>query len=116
MYTACHTLALHAALPIYPRPGQQQPGDRQPLTLAAGQPVAALADHGVETVGQGVEQVPQPGPAHCLDDLGVVRRSEEHTSELPSLMRISYAVFCLTKTKSDTMHDSIELSGMSDDT
>src|SRR3546814_10916851 len=26
-----------------------------------------------------------------------VRRSEEHTSELQSLMRISYAVFCLTK-------------------
>src|SRR3546814_4694503 len=29
----------------------------------------------------------------------VVRRSEEHTSELQSLMRISYAVFCLKKTK-----------------
>src|SRR3546814_9565712 len=28
----------------------------------------------------------------------VVRRSEEHTSELQSLMRISYAVFCLKKT------------------
>src|SRR3546814_13018076 len=27
------------------------------------------------------------------------RRSEEHTSELQSLMRISYAVFCLQKTK-----------------
>src|SRR3546814_19282402 len=27
------------------------------------------------------------------------RRSEEHTSELQSLMRISYAVFCLNKTK-----------------
>src|SRR3546814_4898505 len=27
------------------------------------------------------------------------RRSEEHTSELPSLMRISYAVFCLKKKK-----------------
>src|SRR3546814_3173575 len=26
-------------------------------------------------------------------------RSEEHTSELPSLMSISYAVFCLTKKK-----------------
>src|SRR3546814_2789469 len=26
-------------------------------------------------------------------------RSEEHTSELPSLMRISYAVFCLNKKK-----------------
>src|SRR3546814_4372607 len=28
---------------------------------------------------------------------GVGARSEEHTSELQSLMRISYAVFCLTK-------------------
>src|SRR3546814_9490762 len=28
---------------------------------------------------------------------GVERRSEEHTSELQSLMRISYAVFCLKK-------------------
>src|SRR3546814_6440710 len=27
--------------------------------------------------------------------LGIVARSEEHTSELQSLMRISYAVFCL---------------------
>src|SRR3546814_5195243 len=32
-------------------------------------------------------------------------RSEEHTSELQSLMRISYAVFCLKKKKqSDTIH------------
>src|SRR3546814_992151 len=30
----------------------------------------------------------------CFDE----RRSEEHTSELQSLMRISYAVFCLRKT------------------
>src|SRR3546814_3285989 len=28
---------------------------------------------------------------------GVIERSEEHTSELQSLMRISYAVFCLKK-------------------
>src|SRR3546814_8471339 len=34
-------------------------------------------------------------PANFLDVGGV--RSEEHTSELQSLMRISYAVFCLTK-------------------
>src|SRR3546814_9202034 len=37
-----------------------------------------------------------------LVDLGVARlprRSEEHTSELQSLMRISYAVFCLKKKK-----------------
>src|SRR3546814_1032265 len=31
------------------------------------------------------------------------RRSEEHTSELQSLMRISYAVFCLKK-KNNTKH------------
>src|SRR3546814_3092381 len=31
-----------------------------------------------------------------------VRRSEEHTSELQSLMRISYAVFCLKKKKNKT--------------
>src|SRR3546814_6245154 len=30
---------------------------------------------------------------------GVDARSEEHTSELQSLMRLSYAVFCLTKKK-----------------
>src|SRR3546814_9126128 len=30
-----------------------------------------------------------------------VKRSEEHTSELQSLMRISYAVFCLKKKKSN---------------
>src|SRR3546814_1514615 len=30
---------------------------------------------------------------------GIIGRSEEHTSELQSLMRISYAVFCLKKKK-----------------
>src|SRR3546814_1856277 len=34
--------------------------------------------------------------SQALEDL-VCRRSEEHTSELQSLMRISYAVFCLKK-------------------
>src|SRR3546814_6051893 len=32
----------------------------------------------------------------------VIRRSEEHTSELQSLMRISYAVFCLKKKREQT--------------
>src|SRR3546814_10539354 len=34
-----------------------------------------------------------------------LRRSEEHTSELQSLMRISYAVFCLKKKKNTMVHD-----------
>src|SRR3546814_2646471 len=33
---------------------------------------------------------------------GMTKRSEEHTSELQSLMRISYAVFCLKKKKTIT--------------
>src|SRR3546814_7041128 len=33
-----------------------------------------------------------------------IRRSEEHTSELQSLMRISYAVFCLKKKKRNNYH------------
>src|SRR3546814_3690610 len=35
-------------------------------------------------------------------------RSEEHTSELQSLMRISYAVFCLKKKKKSQILDKIE--------
>src|SRR3546814_9419759 len=38
---------------------------------------------------------------HSVGALGVIR-SEEHTSELQSLMRISYAVFCLKKKKTNS--------------
>src|SRR3546814_1835423 len=41
----------------------------------------------------------QAGRAGALDTDCAVDRSEEHTSELQSLMRISYAVFCLKKKK-----------------
>src|SRR3546814_8799205 len=45
-----------------------------------------------------VEGVEHQGVQHRGEgDLGRSRRSEEHTSELKSLMRISYAVFCLKK-------------------
>src|SRR3546814_2247608 len=37
--------------------------------------------------------------AQTVDDVARPERSEEHTSELQSLMRISYAVFCLKKKK-----------------
>src|SRR3546814_5262268 len=40
--------------------------------------------------------------AKILDQVRAEVRSEEHTSELQSLMRISYAVFCLTKTTINT--------------
>src|SRR3546814_9405368 len=37
-------------------------------------------------------------------------RSEEHTSELQSLMRISYAVFCLKKKKKQKLEKKIPIS------
>src|SRR3546814_9046029 len=43
--------------------------------------------------------------AYAFDQLA---RSEEHTSELQSLMRNSYAVFCLKKTNNITNHDNKE--------
>src|SRR3546814_9264793 len=45
-------------------------------------------------------------PVRLDDVLAAMRtlRSEEHTSELQSLMRISYAVFCLKK-KKNTQHN-----------
>src|SRR3546814_3825962 len=46
------------------------------------------------------EQIPT---VFCLPIVTAVR-SEEHTSELQSLMRISYAVFCLKK-KTTKIHD-----------
>src|SRR3546814_9435188 len=40
--------------------------------------------------------------AKPLSAFSILRRSEEHTSELQSLMRISYAVFCLKKKSKKT--------------
>src|SRR3546814_7095932 len=47
---------------------------------------------------------PTAGPRSCSTRRSVAssQRSEEHTSELQSLMRISYAVFCLKKKKNTT--------------
>src|SRR3546814_1416222 len=65
-----------------------------------------------------LERIEDPLPVRLRDaDAGiahrevqvrdVIRRSEEHTSELQSLMRISYAVFCLKKKKQIKKHKSI---------
>src|SRR3546814_1438431 len=62
---------------------------------------AALAESGIAEYWLGYYHFEQ----HRLDDARrhwqayLASRSEEHTSELQSLMRISYAVFCLKKKK-----------------
>src|SRR3546814_8288659 len=52
------------------------------------------ADHGLS----GADPPPHPGAEHACDEQP---RSEEHTSELQSLMRIPYADFCLQKKKTE---------------
>src|SRR3546814_4552553 len=46
-----------------------------------------------------VDRVGGIDPIGNMDQAAIEVRSEEHTSELQSLMRISYAVFCLKKKK-----------------
>src|SRR3546814_20927077 len=75
IYTYCHTLSLHDALPISPGTNPAAPKPH---------PTASLY------VGDLNKFVFSPL-------LATLVRSEEHTSELQSLMRISYAVFCLKK-------------------
>src|SRR3546814_2185011 len=59
------------------------------------QPCAPLAIRGYNHAPRGAS------PLRLVPTVGgpARRRSEEHTSELQSLMRISYAVFCLNKNK-----------------
>src|SRR3546814_6492569 len=79
--------------------------------------VDAVRRHPVQHVAQWTQQHAAlergaiHGRAAAIGDLhGVpVFRSEEHTSELPSLMRISYAVFCLKK-KKEKITDNTRLS------
>src|SRR3546814_3737920 len=114
--TRTDTLSLHDALPISaaiePRPAFErgigvvgrEAGpviiDGKHDTRAFGRAPKAHATAGVargifgrrsQQFGQvfGAERQPQ-----CI-----IERSEEHTSELQSIMRISYAVFCLKKKK-----------------
>src|SRR3546814_9867221 len=81
-------------------------GDLRPVPLALGD----VVDQGDRAL-QVVDEVAHRRLAELRHDLAVAdggrpqdERSEEHTSELQSLMRISYAVFCLKKTKERTTH------------
>src|SRR3546814_9683793 len=68
-------------------------------------------------LGTGIDDRDTPGTAQAflrpcrLSVVGEMiepgQRSEEHTSELQSLMRISYAVFCLKKKKTQTTNIKI---------
>src|SRR3546814_4745393 len=53
---------------------------------------------GLQIIGRPLDEAGVLNASSALEQAaGFVARSEEHTSELQSLMRISYAVFCLKK-------------------
>src|SRR3546814_4441658 len=62
----------------------------------------AAQEGGFLVIGYLADELDQRMVEQRLDPLLEIIRSEEHTSELQSLMRISYAVFCLKKKKSKT--------------
>src|SRR3546814_5232380 len=98
-------LWLHAAL-LFWYAFRPQCGDlrgsclRYPGRFRSDQRVRGAADgagrDGARSPSRGNRRVPA-GPG----------RSEEHTSELQSLMRSSYAVYCLKKTKSNSISNDI---------
>src|SRR3546814_1646092 len=73
--------------------------------------VESVAESIVTTAGKHEPDLRKIGPS-TVGNIGkisakqIISRSEEHTSELQSLMRISYAVFCLKKKKNKINHKS----------
>src|SRR3546814_8449196 len=76
------------------RQGHRVDGDRS---------LAALIHIGHGQAFQTVRSDSDTPPNSSLDWAAALVRSEEHTSELQSLMRISYAIFCLKKKIKETM-------------
>src|SRR3546814_7395973 len=64
------------------------PGDERDRVLL--RVLGALEPRRIDGIG---------GPDPLVNKIAIISRSEEHTSELQSLMRNSYAVFCLKKKK-----------------
>src|SRR3546814_3252766 len=104
IYTYLHTLSLHAALPILRSSASCGPrgrrGSRHRLHVHG---LPTPSRHYTRSRRQSHVRAPQPSPSRIASSCGSgfshKLRSEEHTSELQSLMRISYAVFCLKKKK-----------------
>src|SRR3546814_10307570 len=84
---------------------QEVRGGRTVIRLSGNLSIACLHD-----LPDRLDAIEGPVDTIDLSDVGhmdTIGRSEEHTSELQSLMRISYAVFCLKKKKKS--HKSINI-------
>src|SRR3546814_4647520 len=104
IYTYCHTLSLHDALPISIRLRgllmSGRPCSLRTLLTAFRRMRFAAASPWRKMVSPRAAAACRSGRvsrASRPPTFFSPARSEEHTSELQSLMRISYAVFCLKK-------------------
>src|SRR3546814_8752001 len=106
-----YTTLFRSRRPVHDRHTQDSPGDgrgRGPACAAA----PSLPDQQAPDLDEDLKNGPGAhgqGQRRPMRREGVTaqpdtrdRRSEEHTSELQSLMRISYAVFCLKKKNTKT--------------
>src|SRR3546814_4134462 len=116
IYTTFPTLSLHAALPVSGLVGRPAGGDAADEDVAA-HLLRVEAEPGARRL-RGAALAQQIGHdrlqrrdrhEHVARKLPARRRSrsEEHTSELQSLMRNSYAVFCLNKKNTRTRTRSL---------
>src|SRR3546814_1665251 len=78
-----------------PRRSTSSSNSSRSPSLSVDRPARSTAEICTKASGWPSSRWMKPKPFIALKNLTV--RSEEHTSELQSLMRISYAVFCLKK-------------------
>src|SRR3546814_5311791 len=83
-------------------------------TIISGYSATAMLREKFQRREMSVEEIAETANVlaqHSLGSIGfsglMTGRSEEHTSELQSLMRISYAVFCLKKKKRQTIQTDV---------
>src|SRR3546814_6100569 len=94
IYTYSHTLSLHDALPIYSHEAYVG------IARCDEPQAASWIVLSTQRMTLPVSCAMRPYSVAVLRQI----RSEEHTSELQSLMRISYAVFCLKQQNRVTPH------------
>src|SRR3546814_3376688 len=83
--------------PLSQEHAEGRPADRPRQGAVAADPGRRLVLRAERGIGHGLRAAHLPDPERGPDDGAPRQRSEEHTSELQSLMRSSYAVFCLKK-------------------
>src|SRR3546814_6130263 len=102
-----NAIILSLAKPFYIEGEQVRVGSSIGIAVSEGPGVSAsalvrnadLALYAAKDAGRGVYRFYADAMHNQASERKAIERSEEHTSELQSLMRISYAVFCLKNKK-----------------